>query len=237
MRRQHYTIILYSLYLGAIIYGLCFLGWHYLFQTEDKSQLAPKYYDDVVTNQNTSFTALSGNPTPYELSFIKIRSISFYSDNDFVYLRFFVGGTIPENVLELPNYSGDKIKSVSYDMTLDENYFDFQGNKNPGGPEANLKIDMYGTSQAENSEGKINVNGELIKGGPGFDYFVVRYPYRDVLFNQQVDYIVFTSSARVTSEKYPEGATKFEFYNSSLAATKQNNKEVKIDLTLKSVTY
>ena len=237
MSKKYYRIVLYTINLAAIIYVLCFWWWYSNVYTQDKSRLAPKYYDDVIINQNTAYSATDQNSSPYEVSFMKIKNISFYSNDDFVYLRFVLGGTLPESAKALPKYYGDKLTSIVYNVTLDENYFDLLGNKNPTNPEARLRIDMYGNSPSIDNSGKINVAGELIKGGAGYDYFIVRYPYRDVLFNQRDDYIVFTANSVLTSEKYPDGASVYGFENNDLAITPQNNKEIRIDLSLKDLIY
>ncbi len=237
MSKKYYRIILYALYSAAIVYAVVFAWTQYNKDKNDLSKYAPTFYDDIIINQNTSFSATPSNPNPYEIAFIKIKSIGFYSDSDYVYLKFSLGGTLPESGDDLPTYYDDKITSAVFNMSLDENYFDFLGNKNPPGAESTLRIDVYGNRPAQAQDNKIIVEGELLKGGPGFDYFVVRYPYRDVLFNQIHDYIVFTASSEITSEKYPEGASIYYFENSTLAATKSNNREVKLDLTLKDLRY
>ena len=212
------------------------LVWWSNYQYEtNKSHLAPKRYDVSVENFNKEFE--SGSPSllsPYELPFLKIKSIFFSSDNEYLYLKFSLGGVLPQTLDDLSSYQNDRINSIIYKLYLDENYFDLAGNKNPGGPEAELKMDFYGNNVDNKNDTRINVKGELLKGGPGKDYFVVRYPYYQLLLSQNDDTVVFSSYASSTSLLYPDGASKFIFSNPLLAATPENSEEIRIDLSIKS---
>ncbi len=233
MNRKFYKIILFSLILLAIIYTLCFVWWLYNKDRDDKSSLAPKQYDITIVNYNKEFEGSSDNPSsPYELPYLKINSISLASDEIYLYIKYKLGGDLPTLTSPLPKYYNDQITSIYYKLYLDENYFDSKGNKNPGGPEAELKISFYGNELDETSN-KINVKGELLKGGPGYNYFVVRYPYNQILLNQINKEIVFSSYSTVASSFYPGGASFFHFENPLLAATPSNSKEVRADLSIK----
>lgn len=235
MAKQYYKILLYSLYIGAAV-CLVYLVWSYSLSLKDKSRLAPKYYDSIIVNENTSYTALRADVPAYEIPFLRIRSIGFKSDKDYLVLKFQLAGTLPEKASDLPSYGDDKIADASYSLTLDENYFDYSGNKNPGGPEAELKIDFY-QKKVSGETNKIQIEGELIKGGPGYDYFVIRYPYSQLLIHQNSAYIVFTAEGFASSNKYQDGVSKSIFKNTALAATQQNNQEVMLDLSLKDLIY
>lgn len=237
MRKQHYKILLLVLYVAAIASAIYLLWWYLVVLPQDKSRLAPKYYDATIVNQNTDYSkTVSNTGQPYELPYLRIKNIAFFSDPNYLYLRFQLGGTLPSKDRSLPLYDNDQIKDIYYTMTLDENYFDFAGNKNPGGPEAELKINLYST-EAVSKDNRIDVQGELLKGGPGYDYFVVRYPYQQLLMNRNSEFIVFTAYASVTTSRFPAGASSFEFRNSTLAATPQNDREVVVDLSLKDLKY
>lgn len=237
MRKQYYKTLLYFLYSATIICIAYLLWWHFDVQAKDLSRFAPKAYDATIVNQNTAYSgSVSNTGHPYELPYLRIRNIGFYIDNDYFYLRYQLGGTLPKSIDEIPVYDNDHIESIYYTMTLDENYFDYSGNKNPGGPEAELKINFFNNSAIE-TDNRIDVRGQLLKGGPGYDYFVVRYPYSQLLTNHNSDFVVFTAYANATSTRYPAGASIFEFRNSTLAATPQNDKEILLDLSLKNIKY
>ncbi len=233
MNRKYYKIILLSLILLAIIYSLCFAWWLNYQKSNDKSSLIPKRYDITIENYNKLYEGSADNPSsPYELPYIKIKNISFASDKIYLYIKYKLGGNLPDANSPLPKHLNDQINSIFFKLYLDENYFDSKGNKNPGGPEAELLISFYGDKVDEPSN-KIHVQGELLKGGPGFDYFVIRYPYNQILLNQNSPEIVFSSYSTVATSFYPSGATFFNFSNPLLAATPQNSKEIKADLSTK----
>lgn len=234
MARRYYKIFLMILYL-AVFVCIVYLFWrHYAVDVKGKSKLAPKTYDAIIINQNTTYEDIADS-RPYELPYLRIKNIGFKLDNDFIYLKFQLAGDLPETK-DLPSINGDQIKDVFYTVSMDENYFDYSGHKNPGGPEAKLKLSLYSTS-ITNDEKKINVEGELIKGGQGFDYFVVRYPYQQLLLNRNSTFIVFTADSNISSIKYPEGVITNKFRNSDLAASKSDNTEILLDLFLKDVKY
>ncbi len=218
----------------ALLYALTLIWWtNYKYET-DKSHLAPKTYDITIINYNKEYSNSAYNSSPpYELPYLKIKSLSFATDEQYLFIKFNLGGTLPTSLDDQPLYQNDKIGSVYYDLTLDENYFDLAGNKNPGGPEAELKINFYGDTP-DSKDTRISVQGELLKGGPGKDYFVVRYPYYQLLLNQTDKYVVFSSYALVTSELHPDSASMFVFKNPLLAATPENTEEVKVDLSIKT---
>lgn len=236
MSKQYYKIILYSLYIGIIVCAAYLLWWHFSITAKDKSDLAPRYYDATIVNQNTEFYSSPLNHNkPYEIPYLRIKNIGFKADSDFLYLRFQLGGTLPEENA-LPKYDGDQIEQVKYYMSLDENFFDLQGNKNPSGSDAELTMSFFGEGEFE-AGNKIRVSGELLKGGPGHDYFVVRYPYQQLLINQNSEFIVFTAKAEVITARHPEGAGVHEFRNSTLAATRNDKSQILLDLSLKDLIY
>lgn len=233
MKRQYYKIILITLYLSSIVYILCFSWWIWDRNRLDKSYLAPDRYDIIAANSNKEYTIIDlSTSKDQDLPFLIINSISFATDDQYLYIKYNLKGELPESIKDFPEINNNKVSSINYKLYLDENYFDLSGNKNPGGPEAELVISPYGsTTQTDNT--KLNINGELLKGGPGFDYFVVRYPYYALLFNQIGDKVVFSSNSSAVTENYPDGIVLNYFENDMLSALPDTPREIKIDLSLK----
>jgi hypothetical protein len=196
-----------------------------------QSSLAPKKYDVIVLNNN-SRANLEEDPDLYSLPFFIIKNISFATDTEYLYLKYKLAGPLPENLDQLTKKESDHIKSVYYKMYIDENYFDLSGNKNPYFAEAELIMSPFGGKETTES-GKIAVKGELIKGGAGYDYLVVRYPYYSLLINQTTDSIVFSSYSGADTLRYPQGYAVHHFENELLAADPDNIRQIKIDLSVK----
>jgi len=233
MKRQYYKIILITICLSSIVYILCFSWWLWDQKRLDKSDLAPNRYDIIATNRNKEYTMIDLSASKEQtLPFLIINSISFATDEQYLYIKYNLDGELPESTKDLPEINNNQVTSINYKLFLDENYFDLSGNKNPGGPEAELLISPYGsTTQTDSS--KLNINGELLKGGPGFDYFVVRYAYYALLFNQIGDSVVFSSNSSAVTENYPDGIVLNHFENELLSAQPDLPREIKIDLSLK----
>lgn len=188
--------------------------------------------DISVRNEATKWLKCCSNDnSSYQIPFIKINSLSFKKQDGDLYIRYQLDGKLPKSDYSLPKYGTDRINGVVFYMSIDDNYFDGNGNKNTGGPEARLKSSFYGSNYSEIDDGKITVNGKLVDGGPGYDYFTEKYPIAELLINSDSTNLVITASSLAISDQYSAGASRFEFENTPLAATKENNHEIKIDLT------
>lgn len=206
----------------VLVLSLIILSAYFLFakcnQDSPNMQNAKINMQQQIDNENLSFDASPfGSNKPYEADFIKINSISFAVQDENLFVRYSLNGVLPKKN-ELPSYDGDKITGAIFYMTLDDNYFDGYGNKNPGGAEAELKMSFYGDDEASSDMNKISVNGELVDGGIGYNYFVAKYKYRELLLNQSGDQIVFTANSVALSSAYRAGASANIFQNSKKMA-------------------
>lgn len=232
MKRDNYKILLFSIISLLLVYIVYFV--FYLIDTTDRSRnaMAPSEYDVIIVNNNAQISESSAeNPDIYNLACLVIKNISFASDEKYLYIKYKLAGPLPSNIEEITKTKEDELNLIYYKLFFDENYFDLSGNKNPTVFESELVISPYG--RKENTEtGKITVEGEMIKGGPGHDYIVVRYPYYSILLSQITDFVVFSSFSTVDTLKYPQGLPINHFENYALLADK-NPREIKIDLTIK----
>lgn len=185
----------------------------------------------VVINENTDLSSCCGQSgTPYQIDFVKIKSIGFATDNSDLYIKYNLGGRLPKN---LQKYNNDQLQGLNFYMNLDENYYSADGSRNALLPEANLIINFYGDDKEPLDSKRVKVDGDLIAGGPGYEYFVVRYPYRKLLVNQNGPYVVFSANSILVSRKYASGASKSMFKNQQYAADKNDSSWIKIPLSLK----
>jgi hypothetical protein len=185
----------------------------------------------TVQNEDNSYGNCCGLVSSYPFDFVKMKSISFGTDKTDLYIKFQLGSKLPSPD-KLPSYHGDKLTGMTYYMDLDENYYDSLGRKNPSGFDSALKISFYGTTEEETDTDRLTIQGQRVAGGPGYDYFVVKFPYEKVLFSQSGPDIVFDAYSLAISEKHRAGASKNAFKNTKLAADGQNTSEIKIPLSL-----
>lgn len=169
----------------------------------------------------------------FRIPFAKILSIGFSTDKNYLYIRYNLGGKLPEKNAEAPKFNQEKLTGLNFYMSLDENYYDHNGQKNSGGSDAELKMSFYGYDKPDNESGKIEIDGQLVAGGPGYNYFVVRFPYKQVLFNQNGQYIVFSSYSMALTRMHTAGASVYDMKNQALAADPQNPNQIKIKLSPK----
>lgn len=233
MNRKLYKTLLVYIYLILLVYFIFFIWLISNKNGLNQSSLAPQKYDVIVQNDNISpkFNTAE-DPDIYSLPFFIIKNISFATDTEYLYLKYKLAGPLPDNLEQLTKKENDYIKSIYYKMYIDENYFDLSGNKNPNFAEAELIMSPYGVEEKTES-GKVAVKGELIKGGAGYDYLVVRYPYYSLLINQTTNSIVFSSYSGADTLRYPQGFAIHHFENKLLAAEPANVRQIKIDLSLK----
>lgn len=200
-----------------------------LFTKDDEKKSEIPEMDVYVQNENTKWGGTSFVPSdPYKADFIKIISISFATKEQDLYIKYKLGAILPKESSQMPSFNSDKLESAIFYMTLDDNYFDSNA-KDSNRPEANLKMSFYGNDKEPASVDKIAVDGELVGGGPGYNYFIAKYKYSDLLLNQIGKSVVFTSYSLTTSDKYPLGASCFNF-KSKLMMANQDPSEVKIAL-------
>ncbi len=159
-----------------------------------------------------------------------MTSLSFHSTKDDFLIKIQLAGKLPQTN-KLPQQDGDKLRGLIFYLSIDENYFSANGKKNPGGPDANIKISLYGSDKEIDDDNKIDVGGTLVSGGPGYDYIVVRYPTQELLHYPDQPDLVITAYALATSEIFPSGVSSSEFTSSLMSATKDNHREVRIKLT------
>ena len=222
------TLIIFFFILILILLSMYFL----IIKSDKTPQKADIVLPDMsqkIENENPNYASSPfGSAKPYEIDFIKINSISFGIKDDDLYIKYNLNGILPREE-DLPSFDGDKIHGAIFYMTLDDNYFDGYGNKNPGGAEAELKMSFYGSDKPTENGNKISVNGELVDGGIGHDYFVAKYRYRELLLNQLGDKVVFTANSVALSKAYSAGASIFYFQNSKKMASSDPN-EILIEL-------
>lgn len=186
----------------------------------------------VNESENWEQTSFAGKSDSCKLPLIKINSVSFGTDKDRLYAKFYLAGTMPVE-RDLPSCSGDKVIAAVYYIDIDENYFDAAGNKNPGGPDAQLKMSFYGHDKDIKPADKISVDGELVAGGPGYDYFVASYPFNEILMYGDNPSLVVSAWSLALSENWTAGVSGYRLKNSSMAAEATDPTKIKIDLKLK----
>jgi hypothetical protein len=183
-----------------------------------------------IVNENADFSPTIFQANPYRLDFLKIKTISFAVKEEYMFIRYDLDKPLPKSSKELPSIDGDKINGLIFFMTLDDNYFDGSGQKNPGGVEASLKMSFYDNGGIDKTDkNKIDVPGDCVEGGLGYDFFVAKYSYRQLLLNQTGDEVVFTANSLAMSKNFPAGVSSFDFENSLQMADK-DSKEIKIKL-------
>jgi hypothetical protein len=180
----------------------------------------------TVVSDEKDFADCCGLEKPYDLPFIRIEKVDFAKVNEDFYITYWLGGKLPEKD-KLPKFNGDQIKGIVFYMEIDENYFDGKGNVNPGGVDAYLETSFYGKVKEDGKENKINVQGELVKGGPGFDFFTIKYSYNELIFSQSTE-IVFEAYSLATSEKHKGGASRYYFKNKKMAVSEEYLGKIKI---------
>ncbi len=221
-----------------VLVGLLFIVFGASIFKKDKVEIkkmvnVPKM-DLVVKSDVSDWTRCCGqDEEAYKLDFLKIDKISFATDKKDLFIRYDLAAKLPEKNKPLPSYNKDLLTGVVFYLDFDVNYFDGNGNKNPGGFETNTDMSFYGKPLKKEDDGRVNVNGKLVSGGPGFNYFVARFPYKEILFGQFGDSIVFKTSSVAVTGKYAAGASRFLFKNQSMSADGTNFEEIKIPMTLK----
>lgn len=185
--------------------------------------------DVVVESDNTMLGALCGMRSSYPMDFVRIKAISFALYKEDLFIRYDLAGKLPKKD-ELPKYKDDKLTGVVYFLDLGGHYFDNQGNKNQSGLDVNVKMSFYGKDKENKDDSRLTVQGKLVAGGPGNNYFISRFPYRKLIYSQNSPYIVFGTSAVAVSKKYGGGASRFDFENKSLAVGETHNQDIKIKL-------
>lgn len=213
---------------------LGFGGWYYSETTNQENKNVKKTEIPIsitIKNEEKDYKPCCGLLKPYKIDFIKIRSVGFGADAEKLYIRFDLAGKMPTKDETLPKFTDDQVTGAMYYLSLDENYYDGEGFKNPGGPEAYLRIGFYGAEDKDSTTNKIRINGDLVEGGAGYDYFIVSYPYNKVLINQFGSNLVFTATGLAISEKYKAGASRSDLTNKEMMADK-DPKEILIKIGL-----
>lgn len=231
--KEQYKKLLSSIYL-LILVAFIWASWTYAeYFKQVKARAEIPMMETTVSNIGQNWEPATGSGGKIEkLPFLQINSIGFRAKDNDLYIKFKLNGKLPEKWRQLPTIKGDQLRNISYYLSLNSHYFDARGNKNDGKPEADLKISFYGLTPAERNDHRIGVDGILVAGGPGYDYFIVKYPYHQILFAQTQRYVVFTAWSHASTDNYPSGIGIFSFKNHLLAATPQNDAEIKIDLWL-----
>ncbi len=167
----------------------------------------------------------------YIVNFAKIKTVSLASTQNDLYVRFDLGGKLPISNKKMPFYpGGDQLKGLYFFLDFKNNYFDSLGRKNTGKSDASLEISFYGEDTKIYNENKINIEGKIVDGGPGHNYFIVKYPYDSVLFNQNVPNVVISAFSLTTSQTYGLNASTYYLKNSMLAASADSNTDINITL-------
>ncbi|MEI6498918.1 MAG: hypothetical protein WCO23_03070 [bacterium] len=193
--------------------------------------------DNIVPKMEISIPNLAVNQDEnnhYSVDFAKIKMVSFATSRDELFVRFDLGAKLPKSTKKLPHYNGnDQLKSLYFYIDFRTNYFGNDGKINPGQPDVTLDISFYGDDQKVKNNNKINVDGQLVSGGPDHDYFVVKYPYDEVMFNQAKSEMVFWASSISSSEAFGLNASYYTLKNSEFAATTEHSDAIKINLAPK----
>lgn len=205
--------------LLVLVFSLLFGIWYQIYFGEknksSKSSISIPQMAILVDDLDGEW--YQNNPrNPYNFGFLKIKNISFAKRDDNLFIRFQLEGKLPQSTQSLPSVDGDKLKGVIFYLSIDENYYSADGGRNSGGSDAELKMSFYGSDQAYNDLKKLTINGELVAGGYDHDYFVVRFPYSQVLFSPH-DQIVFSSYGLIVSNNKPLIATTYTFKNKNRA--------------------
>lgn len=188
--------------------------------------------DFIIRNDEPELNRCCGQAEAYPMQYVNIKSIGFGTDKDGLYIHFNLGGKLP-NKNEIPKFGSDQITGLNYYISLDENPFDRQGNRNPISYEANMTITLFGEDKALVEGNLIDVEGKIVKGGYGYDYFVVRYNYREVLVNQYNENIAFSASSIAKSDKHPAGVAKSIMKNNGSAIDPSDKTTIVAKLNLK----
>jgi hypothetical protein len=190
--------------------------------------------DIAIPNYGDNWEAATGSSGKIaKTGFAKIRSISFGTEGKDLYVRFKLQEKLPATSDEANLFiTRDRLKCVTFYLYLFAHYYDNSGKKNPENPDAELKISFYGNEPSLSDSKKISVEGELIEGGPGYNYFLVKYPYRQILLSQNSNRIVFSAYSLVLTNNFPAGIGIFNFQNPLLAIEKDLPTRVGVDLHL-----
>lgn len=203
--------------------------------TEKKEKIVVPKMETVIENDVKDWRLCCGQTgSPYQVKFIQIKKISFATDKKYLFVRYDLSGKLPESTEKLPSYNYDKLSGAVYYLNFDLNYFDSEGNKNPANYEAMAEFSFYGKPAEEKNDGRLNVEGELAQGGPGNDYFVVRFPYRQLLFGQTKTEVVFQTWSIAVSKKFRGGASKGLFENKQRAIAADDLQNIRVSLQLKN---
>lgn len=221
-------------YIYLLIFFLIgIVGSAYFYFSKEKKPIANPVPKMTVTvlNENDNYTANPFGPTtPYPVSFLKIKSVSFAKENGLLFINFKLMDTLPKNDKDLPSFDGDKLIGASFNVDIKQNYYDSLGRKNPTEADARIKISFYGDSDQDDSGNKVIVNGNLVDGGPGSDYFTVSYPYDQLIFNPDGDEIVASAWSNGISKAFTASVGMSQLENSEMSVDKDDPKQIGIRL-------
>ena len=159
------------------------------------------------------------NSVIYPIDYCDINNMKLGLDNEYLYIKLTVNGTIPEDLSNLPTFSGDQLRGFGTNIGLDTDSNSQTGVISDGGTEAMLgwgiknedgiyrsnsaiRTQPTGTETPEDARYRnVEFNIKIQYGGKGFNFVILAIPLSTLMVTRSQE-ITLDAWLECSSDRY-----------------------------------